>query len=74
MTNKEIRRYAKITAAQKSFWHFQKALYPDFFTDDKAHLKTLSDTLQAIYEGKVKDADGTVTHQGADSITIVPPA
>jgi len=58
MTNKEIRRYAKITAAQKSFWHFQKALYPNFFTDDKAHLKTLSDTLQAIYEGKVKDADG----------------
>jgi len=58
MNNKEIRRFAVIEAAKRSFWHFQKALYPDFFTDDKSHLRILADTLQSIYEGNIKDSDG----------------
>ena len=58
MNKNQISRLAKIEAAKRSFWHFQKALYPDFFTDDKKHLRVLADTLQGIYEGKIEDADG----------------
>lgn len=39
--------------SRRSFWEFCKRLAPDFYKNDRPHLKTLCDTLQAIYEGRI---------------------
>lgn len=43
----------------KIFWKFCQLRSPNFFTNDKAYLKNLADTLQNFYEGKLLKADGT---------------
>lgn len=43
----------KCELARRSFWEFEKTLFPDFFTDDRTHLKLLADTLQDLYEGRL---------------------
>jgi predicted phage terminase large subunit-like protein len=48
-----------IRNARESFWHFCKLKAPDFYTDNKYHLRTLCNTLQALYEGKLFKEDGT---------------
>lgn len=46
-------REKKILKARRSFWHFCKTLAPDFYKDDRWHLKRLCDALQALYEGRI---------------------
>jgi predicted phage terminase large subunit-like protein len=45
--------------ARRSLWRFCQVLSPDFYTDDKPHLKTICDTLQSLYEGKLLKSNGT---------------
>lgn len=42
----EIVKEAKIELARRSLWYYCKALFPDFYTDDRKFLKDLCDTLQ----------------------------
>jgi predicted phage terminase large subunit-like protein len=46
--------------ARSSFWDYCKYINPKFFRDDRPHQKRLADTLQAAFEGKLKNPDGTV--------------
>ena len=55
--NPEDRRRAKrkmrIALAQENFWLFCKAIAPDFYKDSRPHLRTICDTLQALYENRI---------------------
>ncbi len=46
--------------ARGSFWAYCQLINPRFFRDGRPHLKELADTLQALYEGKLKAPDGSV--------------
>ena len=43
----------KAELARRSFWEFCKLVSPDFYKDSRTHLKTICDTLQALYEGRL---------------------
>lgn len=45
--------------ATLSFWAFCCVLSPDFYKPERKYLKTICDTLQALYEGKLLKSDGT---------------
>ena len=44
--------------ARRNFWYYCQLLSPDFYTDDRIHLKVLCQTLQALYEGELKNEKG----------------
>jgi len=44
----------KYEEARSSFWIFCKQINPKFFRDDRPHLKIIADTLQALYEGRIR--------------------
>ncbi|MCL2618167.1 MAG: phage terminase large subunit [Defluviitaleaceae bacterium] len=44
----------KYKAAQDSFWAYCKLLDPKFFKDGRPHLRTIAETLQALYEGRIR--------------------
>jgi len=46
-------RQTEIEQAQQSFWHFCKTVAPDFYLDDREHLKIICNILQALYEGRI---------------------
>ena len=50
---KKAKRLIRITLARKSFWLFCKAIAPDFYKDNRPHLRTICDTLQALYEKRI---------------------
>ena len=47
----KLLRQLRIINAKESFWEYCKAIAPDFYKEDRHHLKTLCDILQEIYEG-----------------------
>lgn len=49
-----IRRAAKIRLSQLSFWEHCKTIAPDFYFDERWHLKKICITLQALYEGRIQ--------------------
>jgi predicted phage terminase large subunit-like protein len=49
----------KLELARRVFWEYCKLLAPDFYTDDRYHLRILCDTLQSIYDGTLLKADGS---------------
>lgn len=51
-------RQIRLELARRSFWEFCKLLAPDFYKDSRPHLKTLCDTLQALFERKLLRDDG----------------
>lgn len=54
MTDKEwLRYYARNELARRDFWLFCQRLAPDFYKDDRKHLKELCTVLQALYEGRI---------------------
>lgn len=55
----EVSRAAEIDLARRYFWEFCRTISPDYYTDTKAHLRTLCDTLQQLYERKLFKPDGT---------------
>lgn len=44
-------RAANLEFARRNFYHFCKLKAPDFYRDDRPHLKLFCDTLQQFYEG-----------------------
>lgn len=42
-----------IRKARTSFWHYCKAINPDFYQDKRWYLKRVADTFQDLYEGKL---------------------
>lgn len=46
-----IIRAANLELARRNFYHFCKLRAPDFYRDDRPHLKLFCDTLQEFYEG-----------------------
>jgi len=53
------RKNLEVALARRSFWAYCALLEPDFYKDNRPHLKTLCDTLQDFWEGKIKRADGS---------------
>ena len=49
---------AEIELARNDFWEFCCTLSPDYYTDDKIHLKTLCETLQSFYQRELLKPDG----------------
>jgi predicted phage terminase large subunit-like protein len=41
----------QVVLARRSFWEFCKLVAPDFYKENRNHLKTLCDTLQDFYDG-----------------------
>lgn len=50
---------AKLELARRDFWEYCKLLAPDFYNEDREHLKTLCYTLQYLFEGKLLKSDRT---------------
>ena len=50
---------AKLELARREFWEYCKLLAPDFYKEDRYHLKTLCITLQKLYKGNLLKPDGT---------------
>ena len=44
----------KYKAARDCFWKYCKLINPKFFRDDRTHLVTIANTLQALYEGRIR--------------------
>lgn len=54
-----IDREINIAISRLSLWEFCKVVSPDFYQDDRVHLKELCETLQALYEGRIqKESNG----------------
>ena len=47
----------KLQKAHRFFYEYCKLREPEYYTDDKPHLKTLCDTLQAFHEGQIMRID-----------------
>lgn len=47
----ELHRRAGIELARRRLWYYCRLMAPDFYTDDRAYLKDVCDTLQDFYEG-----------------------
>ncbi|NFA42708.1 terminase [Clostridium botulinum] len=47
-----------IEKCRRSFWTFCKTIAPDFYKEDRKHLKTLCDILQDLYEHKLLKDNG----------------
>lgn len=50
---KKAKRRLRMALAQKSFWLFCKAIAPDFYKDNRTHLRRICDCLQALYEDRI---------------------
>jgi len=50
----------KSEKARRNFYYFCQTIAPDFYRDDRPHLKTICDTLQALHEGRLTREDGFV--------------
>lgn len=55
----ELTRLEDVDRGIADFWTYCKLTSPDYYDDDRLHLKTLAETLQGIYEGKILKEDGT---------------
>lgn len=53
-----IREAKALEAAYRSFWAYCRLMAPDFYREDRGHLRELCDTLQALYEGRLRTAGG----------------
>lgn len=55
----KIARQAEITLSIDSLWEYCRTLSPDYYKEDRPHLKTLCDTLQSFYQRELLKGDGT---------------
>lgn len=46
----EVHRRAGVELAKASLWHYCQVMAPDFYLDDRPHLRVLCDELQTFYE------------------------
>lgn len=54
-----VKREMQIRKARASFWHFCQWESPDFYQDHRHHLRSICNTLQALYDGTLLKPDGT---------------
>lgn len=64
--NQLLIKQAKVKVARVNFWQFCKALAPEFYTEQRPHLKKICESLQALYEGRI------VKYNPTDPWQIVP--
>ena len=50
---KRAKRKIRIALAQTNFWLFCRSIAPDFYKENRPHLKRICDTLQALYEDRI---------------------
>ena len=50
---RRAKRKIRIALSQGNFWLFCKTIAPDFYKDSRPHLKTICETLQALYENRI---------------------
>lgn len=48
--NDYIKQKAKIELAKRSFWHYCKLINPDFYKEDRPHLRKMCSLFQQFYE------------------------
>lgn len=61
LTNKQIELLAyeaKLELARRDFWEYCKLTSPDFYLDERVHLRKLADTLNKLYHGELFKPDG----------------
>lgn len=54
-----LEREWALRQARSSLWDFCRLLAPDFYKDNRTHLKIICDVLQAMSDGKLLKPDGT---------------
>jgi len=54
----KLLREKRIRECRQSFWIYCKTMAPDFYREDRAHLRTLATTLQALYKGELLKSNG----------------
>lgn len=52
-------KYVKSVLAKKSFWHFCNIISPDFYKEERPHLRKLCNKLHDLYTEKLIKKDGT---------------
>jgi predicted phage terminase large subunit-like protein len=57
---REIAGADGFSKVRRSFWAYCRAVNPGFFREDRPHLIQLADALQALIEGKLTSANGTI--------------
>ena len=50
---RRAKRKIRIALSQGNFWLFCKTIAPDFYKESRPHLKTICETLQALYENRI---------------------
>jgi predicted phage terminase large subunit-like protein len=55
----KIARQAELLLARDSLWEYCRTLSPDYYKEDRPHLKTLCETLQSFYQRKLLKDDGS---------------
>lgn len=63
-----IKKAAKILVSRLDFWEHCKTVSPDFYFEERWHLKLICDTIQALYQGRIQKP----TEFEADEKTIIP--
>jgi len=53
ISKKQLLREVKLELSRRSFWEFCKVIAPDFYKEERTHLKELANTLQALYECRI---------------------
>ena len=53
-------RDVRIEKSRRRFWEFCKTLEPDFYKENRPHLKKLCNTLDDFYSGRLKKESGDV--------------
>lgn len=48
-----IARELRIRKCRLNFWYYCQTMNPKFYKDDRVYLKTICDTFQALYEGRI---------------------
>jgi predicted phage terminase large subunit-like protein len=48
----------RISRSRCSFWEYCKTRAPEFYIDSRHHLRTICDTLQSLYEGRLLNEQG----------------
>lgn len=48
-----LERELRVRASRESFWEYCKTMYPEFYKEDRWHLRKIADAMQDLYEGNL---------------------
>lgn len=66
----ELKERLECAEAREDFWKFCKYIDPEFFIDEKQHLKMIANKLQEVSEGKIKKLAISMPPRAGKSYTI----